>query len=190
MNRLEVFQIEVASEVRQRHLREISAKIAAAPRRRHGFVLVLVAAVLLLPLAAVGAEDTLPGEVLYPLKRILEPVRALFDTEVVAENRVDELEIMVDRRIRRPEIDRPIREAEAAVATRDRPDLRLRLDALIERIEREPEAEPNPTTTSQPPTDTTTTATPRETTTTAPATTDSVNTDSPTTAPTRDSTRP
>jgi hypothetical protein len=193
MNRLEVFEIEIAPEVRQRHLREISAKIASAPRRRRRLALVLVGAILLVPLAAVAAEDSLPGELLYPVKRILEPVRVLFDEGVVADHRVDELEILVARRTPRPDIERPVREAEEAVATRERPDLRQRLEVLIERIEREPEVEPAPTTTAttQPestvdtrPKDTTTTR-PPETTTTAPPSTDPA-----TTVPTRDSTRP
>lgn len=193
MNRLEVFEIEIAPEVRQRHLREISAKIASAPRRRRRLALVLVGAILLVPLAAVAAEDSLPGELLYPVKRILEPVRVLFDEGVVADHRVDELEILVARRTPRPDIERPVREAEEAVATRERPDLRQRLEVLIERIERGPEVEPAPTTTAttQPestvdtrPKDTTTTR-PPETTTTAPPSTDPA-----TTVPTRDSTRP
>jgi hypothetical protein len=193
MNRLQVFQIEVAPAVRQRHLRQISAKITSAPRRRRGFALVLVGAILLVPLAAVAAEDSLPGELLYPVKRILEPVRALFDQEVVADHRVDELEILVARRTPRPDMELPVREAEEAVAARERPDLRQRLEALIDRIEQEPEVEPAPTTTAttRPGTtvttraqDTSTTRSP-ETTTTAPPSTDSA-----TTAPTRDSTRP
>ncbi|HEX5671127.1 MAG TPA: hypothetical protein VFY46_00205 [Acidimicrobiia bacterium] len=194
MNRLEVFQIEVAPEVRERQLREISAKVATAPRRRRRFALVLVGAILLVPLAAVAAEDSLPGELLYPVKRILEPVRALFDEEVVADHRVDELEILVARRTPRPEIERPVREAEEAVASRGRPDLIQRLEALIDRIEKEPQIEPTTTTTATTRPDTTVTTSPLDTSTTRPPETTTTSarpsTDSATTVPTRDSTRP
>ncbi|MEX0698101.1 MAG: hypothetical protein WD354_00075 [Acidimicrobiia bacterium] len=186
MNKLDTFKIEVPADVRGRHLRAISARLKTAPRRRRGLTLILIGAVLLVPLAAVAAESSLPGELLYPVKRILEPVRALFDQEVVANNRVDELEILVERRVARPTIDHPIREAETAVATRERPELRQRLDALIERIEREPDVGPAPPTTTRPTVDTTTPSTQLpETTTTAP-----VREPTTTTAPTRDSTRP
>jgi hypothetical protein len=186
MNRLEVFQIEVAPEVRQRHQREISAKVASAPRRRRGFGLVLVGAMLLVPLAAVAAEDSLPGELLYPVKRILEPVRSLFDEAVFADHRVDELEILVARRTPRAEMARTVREAEEAVASQERPDLRQRLEELVDRIEREAQVEPTTSTTdTTPPVDTSTTRPPETTTTTAPPSTDSA-----TTVPTRDSTRP
>ncbi|MEX2624793.1 MAG: hypothetical protein WD651_13825 [Acidimicrobiia bacterium] len=186
MNKLDTFKIEVPADVRGRHLRAISARLKTAPRRRRGLTLILIGAVLLVPLAAVAAESSLPGELLYPVKRILEPVRALFDQEVVANNRVDELEILVERRVARPTIDHPIREAETAVANRERPELRQRLDALIERIEREPDVGPAPPTTTRPTVDTTTPSTQLpETTTTAP-----VREPTTTTAPTRDSTRP
>lgn len=193
MNRLEVFQIEVAPEVRQRHLREVSAKISSVPRRRRGFALVLVGAILLVPLAALAAEDSLPGELLYPVKRILEPVRALFDEEVVAEHRVDELEILIARRTPRPDIEGPAREAEEAVATRERPDLRQRLEVLIELIEREPQVEPAPTTTATTHPDTTVNTRPPDTATTRPpetTTTAPPSTDAATAVPTRDSPRP
>jgi hypothetical protein len=187
MNKLDTFKIEVPADVRGRHLRAISARLKTAPRRRRGLTLILIGAVLLVPLAAVAAESSLPGELLYPVKRILEPARALFDREVVANNRVDELEILVERRVARPTIDHPIREAETAVAARERPELRQRLDALIERIEREPDVGPAPTTTTRPSVDTTTTPSTQlpETTTTAP-----IREPTTTTAPTRDSTRP
>lgn len=186
MNKLDTFKIEVPADVRGRHLRAISARLKTAPRRRRGLTLILIGVVLLVPLAAMAAESSLPGELLYPVKRILEPARALFDQEVVANNRVDELEILVERRVARPAIDHSIREAETAVATRERPELRQRLDALIERIEREPDVGPAPTTT-RPTVDTTTTPNTQlpETTTTAP-----VREPTTTTAPTRDSTRP
>ena len=56
-----------------------------------------VAFALLLPTAALAAEDAVPGDVLYPVKQSTEWVRSLIDPTVVQEHRVDELEIVIDR---------------------------------------------------------------------------------------------
>jgi hypothetical protein len=82
---------------------------------------------------AVAAEDSVPGDPLYLIKRVIEPVRELFEEDVAAVNRVEELETLLDRRATPQVIDRQVREAEEAVAPTERADLRRRLDEAIDR---------------------------------------------------------
>lgn len=89
-------------ETRARHLaavraaRGVSAP-AASTRRRWTTVAVTFAAALLPVGVAAAAESALPGDVLYPVKRSVEAVRAVVDERVVAVHRVDELAGLLDR---------------------------------------------------------------------------------------------
>jgi hypothetical protein len=57
----------------------------------------LTAVAVIAPIgAAVAAESALPGDFLYPVKRITEPIISVFDTDVVAGHRIDELVRIVD----------------------------------------------------------------------------------------------
>lgn len=97
------------------------------PRRR--IVAAMAAAmILLLPAAAIAADDTVPGDVLYPVKRSAEWAWSFVDSEVAARHRVEELEIVLDRGASPAEVQARLRDAEAAV-DEDSP-------ALIQRLER------------------------------------------------------
>jgi hypothetical protein len=56
----------------------------------------LAAAIVILPTGiALAAENAIPGDALYPVKRVTETVRSWVDDDVVAEHRVEELERLV-----------------------------------------------------------------------------------------------
>lgn len=133
---LDVLRISVSPAARQRHLSAISNRLAErspGTNRRKRLMVVLVAAALALPVAALAAESAVPGDPLYSVKRVFEPVRELFDRDVVAVNRVEELEMLVERIAPRQVIARQAQEAEVAVARSDRDDLRRRLAEALER---------------------------------------------------------
>ena len=46
--------------------------------------------------AAVAAESSVPGEGLYPVKRVTESVRGWLDHDLIATHRVEELEVLLD----------------------------------------------------------------------------------------------
>jgi hypothetical protein len=94
----------VNDDTRSQHLATIASAVAtglAVPlpvrrvRRRLSATLV-TASLLVLPTGiALAAEGSVPGDVLYPVKKVTERVRALVDEDVVAEHRVQELEKLV-----------------------------------------------------------------------------------------------
>lgn len=105
--------LQVSDEARSRHRVAIRAALMADPEEwlsppkpaaPHGFErrvpLLAGMAVLLLSLAmvvVVSAQRTVPGDVLHPAKGPLEQLRALVDGEVIAANRVDELDDLIGR---------------------------------------------------------------------------------------------
>jgi hypothetical protein len=197
LDELDVFKIEVSTATRQRHLSAVTT--ALAQRRSHRSVrrlpLILAATVVLIPLAAWASESSIPGDVLHPIKRFLEPAWGLFDDEVRARHRLDELEALIELQAPPTLIDQQLVDAEAAVG--DNPLLLERLAALKEDLAREPISdEMRPTTTTT--TTTTTTATTTTVATTARAPAPEPTTTAPlrtaetttTTASTRGTTRP
>lgn len=61
--------------------------------RRRWTVVAVAAALLALPAGmAFAAEGSLPGDALYPVKRVTETMRSWIDDDIVAQHRVDELE--------------------------------------------------------------------------------------------------
>lgn len=103
-NRLrETIWVPMSDDAKASHLAAIEAALEAAPVRpptvrRRLVTIAVAAALLILPAGiAVAAEGTLPGDVLYPIKRVTETMRAWIDSDVAAEHRVEELEELVER---------------------------------------------------------------------------------------------
>jgi hypothetical protein len=100
------FRIEVSPATRTRHLAQISETLRAAPapriapalgfRRRLVATAAAMAAVFVPVGTAVAAEMALPGEWLYPVKQFTEDVRSLFDEDLSALHRIEELEAFLD----------------------------------------------------------------------------------------------
>ncbi len=72
----------------------------------------VVIAGVLLPSAIVVAADSLPGDALYSVKRATEPLLAVFDSEVVARHRINEV---VDLRLQDRPADKALEDATRAV---------------------------------------------------------------------------
>lgn len=137
--------IEITDDVRDRHLAAIEAALAELPtvpvarRRPRRAVLLAAAALLVLPIgAAIASDSAAPGDVLYPVKMAVEPIVAMFGSDVRAERRVDELERLVDRTT---DISEDVENAveRATDAVRDLPEshpIREELDRIIDRIHR------------------------------------------------------
>ena len=198
LDELDVFRIEVSTATRQRHLSAVTTALAqqkphpiSRPHRSfRRLPLILAATLVLIPLAAWASESSIPGDALHPIKRILEPAWALFDDDVRARHRLDELEAMIELQAPPTLIDQQLVDAEAAVG--DDPLLLERLAEIKEDLAREPISdEMRPTTTTTTTTTTTVATTDRapapEPTTTAPLRTAETTT---TTAATRATTRP
>lgn len=97
---LDQLKVEVGSDVKDRHLAAIGAELRKQPTgRRFGgrAFAVAVALVLLLPVIAVAAENSVPGDFFYPLKIWVEPAVVIVDPDAPAENRVREVEILFER---------------------------------------------------------------------------------------------
>ena len=201
LDELDVFRIEVSTATRQRHIRAVTTALAQRqPHRRfwphrifwphrsfRRLPLILAATLVLIPLAAWASESSIPGDVLHPIKRFLEPAWALFDGDVRARHRVDELEMMIELQAPPTLIDQQLVDAEAAVG--DNPLLRERLAELKEDLAREPISdEMRPTTTTT--TTTTTTATTVTTPARAPAPEPTRTVETTTTAASRGTIRP
>ena len=108
-SRMQALRIDVDPEVEERHVASVLRELRVAPdipvalpvprrARRRLVVTVAAAFALLLPAAALAAEDAVPGDVLYPVKQSTEWVRSLVDPGIGQQHRVRELEIVIDRR--------------------------------------------------------------------------------------------
>lgn len=96
--------IGMSDAAQARHLEAISAALpsdnvvalsAAAPSRRRRIVASVVAAVVIAPAGlAAASEGSVPGDALYPVKQISERVLVLFDSDVVARHRIQEIEAL------------------------------------------------------------------------------------------------
>lgn len=137
--RLAKFRVNVPEPVRQRQLDEILVAVRTAPpvrapknfglRRRWATAIASLAIVVAPVGTAVAAEDALPGEVLYPVKQVSERVRGVFDEDLAATHRVEELETLVGRDTDASLITEAERRAGDAVAALDNPgDLAPRLE--------------------------------------------------------------
>lgn len=133
---LEQIRLVVDDAVRETHLAGISRALRKARKpglRRVRLLAVTAALVLLLPVVALAARNTVPGDVLYPVKLMLEPVVGLFDGDVAIDHRVEEVEELVDRQANVGEI-RDQLERARRVVTPDYPDYEERLDRVADRL--------------------------------------------------------
>ena len=103
----------MSDEGRSAHLDAIETAVDAARRtppprpvlRRRLAVAVMTAALFVLPTGmAFAAESSLPGDALFPIKKLTETVRSWVDDDVVARHRVDELAELLERQASQGEI--------------------------------------------------------------------------------------
>ena len=130
---LDQAEITVSESTRERHKSGIGSALRVQRRVRRGrgrvfaFVLALV---LLVPIVALASQDAVPGDLLYPVKRLVEPVVQIFDQDAPAERRVRELEVLFERDAPIDVIDHQIDVAREVVTDRH-PHLRDRIDRVI-----------------------------------------------------------
>lgn len=99
---LDQVSLVVDEAVKERHLSVITAEVRAVrkPRfRRFRMLAVATALLLLLPVIALAAEDAVPGDALYPVKRLFEPIAGMFDRDIEVDHRVEEVEILHGRAV-------------------------------------------------------------------------------------------
>jgi hypothetical protein len=131
-------RLTVDETTRQQHLGSINSAIRAttAPRpRRLRFLAVGIAILLLLPVIALASEGSVPGDFLYPVKRAVEPIVEVFDVDVAAERRVEEIEILLDREAPAELIHDHVDEAREAV-TDHWSELSDRIDVVVTELDR------------------------------------------------------
>lgn len=134
---LDRVRVTVNAEVRERHLAAISNAIEVERRPRfRRFRLLAVAAVLVvtLPVLAFAAEESVPGDLLYPVKLMFEPVVGLVSEDVEVDHRVRELEILDSRRADPELITSQIEEARELVDESDYPEHTARIDRIEESL--------------------------------------------------------
>ena len=141
--RLGELKVDIDEQTAEQHLALVQAELRdpgrprTRSRRRPVRLAALVAAgtLLALPGAALASQDAVPGDLLYPIKRATESVVSVFDPNIQAENRVEELEIVVDRGAAQDEIADRLADAELATTDTDTPaELLARLDRVRERV--------------------------------------------------------
>lgn len=138
LDQLAAFRIDVDDERRGRDLAAIRTELERRPPnprrvRRRWTLSVVVALMLAGPAAAVAGDTAVPGDLLYPVKRIAEPIVQLFDRDIVAEHRVEEVAALIDRGSEDALIEDRIAVARLAVAETDAPVLAQRLDRIVDR---------------------------------------------------------
>lgn len=133
LDQLSAFRVEVDGQTRGTHLATIDRALReTSVRRRSKWPLAaVVAAVIAGPVAAIASVSAVPGEALYPVKLIVEPALQLFDTDVVARNRVDEVRVLIERESDEAVIIVSIDVARAELAETDAPDASRELDRLV-----------------------------------------------------------
>lgn len=96
--------ITISETAQARHLEAISAALsegeavslagARSNRRRRAMASIIAAAVIAPAGLAAASEGSLPGDTLYPVKQLSERVLVLFDSEVIARHRLEEIEAL------------------------------------------------------------------------------------------------
>ncbi|NIA25450.1 MAG: hypothetical protein GWP04_07750 [Gammaproteobacteria bacterium] len=142
-------KFEISEEARAGHLNAISAAVESAPvvlpvaRSRWSMALrrritgLLIATMTLGPAGvAFAAQGSLPGDSLYPAKRVVERVQAVFDPSIPARHRLDEVSGLMARGDDSSEVARALQEAaEAVAAAPDGGALSATLEALQKEVE-------------------------------------------------------
>ena len=177
---LQALRIEMSSGVQDAQFEAIVAALrdvpadgpAAVPRWkatwRRWAVSVAALGTALVPVAAVASDSAVPGDLLYPVKLTVERIQLIFDRDIDAEHRVNELENLIDRAADVSVIDRHIdHTSDVLERTTDRTDLVERYDDAVSDHVRETDFVPDPNTDEAAPDDGTTDRVP-DTATTAP----------------------
>ena len=130
---LDQARIVVDEVTREKHLGVVSAALKARGYRSWGRGRVLALAVVLVPLVpvmALAAENTVPGDLLYPIKRAVEPIVQVFDSDAPAQRRVREVEVLFERDATDEVIVRHVEVARDVVTNRH-PTLSQRIDRVV-----------------------------------------------------------
>lgn len=146
------YRVEIDENTKTRHLAEMGAALKSAPPKpvpigftvRRSLAGALAAMfVVAAPVGmAVAAEDAIPGDILYPVKQATERVRAVFDDDVEATHRVEEVERLVFLRAPRAAITRAVERAEIATSElAERGSLESRLESARRRLQEQDEQE-------------------------------------------------
>jgi hypothetical protein len=141
--RMKALRIDMPPDVGERHLASVAHELRSphvahvqrptrSPVVRRLASLAAAAGLVLVPVAALGAERSVPGDLLYPVKQSTEWARSLADPDVRAIHRVQELEIVIARGA-------PIeivgeRLADASEVAADSPALMARIDRAREQV--------------------------------------------------------
>ena len=144
---LQALRTELSDEVRDAQFVAIVAALESFPPQPETLVervrsawrrwLVTAAAVgtALVPVAAVASDSAVPGDLLYPIKRSVERVLLVFDRDIDAEHRVDELERLIDVDADVVVVERHIAETLDVLGdTSDRADLVDRVGGALDRF--------------------------------------------------------
>ena len=97
---LDQAKVKVDESTKDHHMLAITRAIAAEAAPRHSrlrLIAVATATVLLIPVMALAAERAVPGDFFYPVKQMFEPVVAVFNSDVAATHRVEEVELLYER---------------------------------------------------------------------------------------------
>lgn len=119
------FSIEMSDSADEKHAASMGDALSAARLGHTGRrstlwrvrVPALVAATMMvLPIgAAVASEGAVPGDLLYPVKLMVEPLRSVVDSDVVAHHRIAELERLMDQPAGNDRVDVAVSDARSAI---------------------------------------------------------------------------
>lgn len=163
--RIEGIRLKASEDTRQRHLSAVSAEIdshAHRPFSSRRLLAIALALLVVFPVAALASDSAVPGDVLYPVKRLVEPVIGIFDRDLAATHRVEELEQLVADQAPSDVVQDSLGRATAVVDPTS--DLWDRLDTVRDRVNVAPGVEsprpdadlvPAESTTTAPPDDST-----------------------------------
>ncbi len=137
-------EVTIPDRLRERHLAAIRRELASPPVGaargvswfvRHRAALAwLTTGITAMPVAAVASQDSLPGEVLYPVKRVVEVVAEPFFPRIQAVHRVEELERLAEAGVEDDVIEQALEAARAAIAATGADDLAPRLEEIAEGV--------------------------------------------------------
>jgi hypothetical protein len=159
---LEAIRTEMSEETVEAHFGAMADALGSAPAVprpsrwrdwRRWLAGLVIGAGVLVPSAAIASDSAVPGDALYSVKKLLEPLVSILDGDVVAEHRIEEAEVLAERGGDQQTIFELLDEAADALGDRDSPVLRMRLDALTDRVIELPtprDEAPDPTPTARP----------------------------------------